>query len=56
MFSLILEALHQRVNHYDGMIEKQSNRYQHNVENHLLSVMVTDEKHRGTQDIFWTIN
>lgn len=49
MFSLIIEALYQRVNHYNGMIEKQSTRYQHNVENHL-SVMVTDRKHRGKQD------
>lgn len=50
MFSLIIEALYQRVNHYNGMIEKQSIRYQHNVENHLLSVMVTERKHRGKQD------
>lgn len=50
MFSLIIEALYQRVNHYDGMIEKQSIRYQRNVENHLLSGMVTDRKHRGKQD------
>lgn len=50
MFSLIIEALYQRVNHYNGMIDKQSIRYQHNVENHLLSVMVSDRKHRGKQD------
>lgn len=50
MFSLIIEAFSQRVNHYDGMMEKQSIRYQHNVENHLLSVIVTDRKHRGKQD------
>lgn len=50
MFSLIIGAFYQRVNHYDGMIEKQSIRYQHNVENHLLSVIVTDRKHRGKED------
>lgn len=50
MFSLIIEAFYQRFNHYDGMIEKQSIRDQHNVENHLLSVIVTDRKHRGKQD------
>lgn len=51
MFGLIIEALYQSVNHYDGMIEKKKSiRYQHNVENHLLSGMVTDGKHQGKQE------